>query len=502
MRNSGKIQLPLQTVSLITGFMAWVILSSLLTYIKEDIALTSQQATWVTATPVILGSILRIPLGFWTNRFGARLSFTISFIALLVPIFYISIADSFIDLIIGGFFLGIGGATFSIGVTSLPKYYPKERHGSINGIYGMGNMGTAITSFAAPAIASGIGWQSTVRLYLFLMAGMALFNLLLGDPKENRFTVSLKQQVKAVYKNDKLWLLSLFYFITFGSFVAFTVYLPNFLVSNFDLSKVDAGLRTAGFIALATFARPIGGWLSDRWNAFVILMFVFGGLTISGVLLSFSLSFNWFTVGVLAVALCAGLGNGAIFKLVPMYFSKQGGVVNGIVSAMGGLGGFFPPLVLTALLSITGNYSIGFMALSEFALVSFVLIIWMFYQDKLKLSSNILESTVEAILITDTHSIIRSVNPAFTAVTGYTAEEAIGQKPSILKSGKQGKPFYEEMWRSIRDNGYWQGEIWNRRKNGEIYLEWLSITAVKNDAGEVKCYAGMFSDISKVNKAK
>jgi len=497
MKSTGKFQLPLQTVSLIAGFMSWVILSSLLPYIKEDIALTSQQATWVTATPVILGSILRFPFGFWTNRFGARLSFTISFIALLVPVFYISLSNTFFDLIIGGFFLGIGGATFSIGVTSLPKYFPKERHGAINGIYGAGNIGTAITSFMAPSLASNIGWQPTVRLYLVLLAALALANLLLGDAKEPKITVSLKEQVSSVYKNNKLWLLSLFYFITFGSFVAFTVYLPSFLVTNFGLEKVDAGYRTAGFIALATLARPVGGWLSDRLNAFVVLMFVFAGLTISAVLLSFSLTIVWFTVGVLTVALCAGLGNGAVFKMVPLYFSKQAGVVNGIVSAMGGLGGFFPPLVLTTLLSITGHYSIGFMALSEFALVSFVLIIWMFYQDKLTLSSNILENTIEAIMVTDTNSIIRSVNPAFTTVTGYTSEDVIGKKPSILKSGKQDKQFYDEMWSSLREKGYWQGEIWNRNKNGETYLEWLNITAIKNDAGEVKYYAGMFSDISK-----
>lgn len=137
------------------------------------------------------------------------------------------------------------------------------------------------------------------------------------------------------------------------------------------------------------------------------------------------------------------------------------------------------------------------MALSEFALVSFVLIIWMFYQEKLRLSANILENTAEAIVVTDTNSVIRSVNPAFTAVTGFTAEEAVGQKPSILKSGKQDKQFYKEMWCSVRENGCWQGEIWNRRKDGEIYLKWLNITAIRNDAGEVKYYAGMFSDISR-----
>ncbi|WP_245581113.1 PAS domain-containing protein [Paenibacillus ginsengihumi] len=124
----------------------------------------------------------------------------------------------------------------------------------------------------------------------------------------------------------------------------------------------------------------------------------------------------------------------------------------------------------------------------------------MFYQDKLYLAANILENTVEAILVTDTDGVIRSVNPAFTAITGYSAEEVIGKKPSILKSGKQDKSFYEALWRSLREKGYWQGQIWNKRKNGEIYLEWLTISAIRNDAGEVKNYAGMFSDIGKAGE--
>lgn len=235
------------------------------------------------------------------------------------------------------------------------------------------------------------------------------------------------QQLKAISRNNKLWLLCLFYFLTFGSFVAFTVYLPNFLVSHFQMDKVDAGIRTAGFILVATIMRPIGGWLGDRFNPFKILMFVFGGLTIAAIVLSFAPSFYIYTIGCLTVALCAGTGNGTIFKLVPMYFVKQPGVANGMISAMGGLGGFFPPLMLTLLYSMTGHYAIGFMALSQIALVSLILVIWMFYQEKLQLSASILENTIEAILITDTNSVITSVNPAFTAVTGYSAEEAVGQ---------------------------------------------------------------------------
>ncbi|GGF26170.1 MFS transporter [Halobacillus andaensis] len=492
-----KLQLPLQTSSLIAGFMVWVLISSLMPSIKQDIDLTNQQTALVTAVPVILGSILRVPLGYYTNKYGARLMFSISFFILLFPVYYISMAASFIDLIIGGLILGLGGATFSIGVTSLPKYYPSEKHGFVNGIYGAGNIGTAITAFSAPVLASTLGWETTVRVYLILLILFGILNLAFGDKKEKRINIPIKQQLSAVYKNTTLWALCLFYFITFGSFVAFTIYLPDFLSNNFGLTAVDAGLRTAGFIALSTLFRPVGGWLSDRFNPFIILIGVFSGLTFSGVLLSFSPTIELYTVGVLTVAFCAGIGNGTVFKLVPLYFSKQAGIVNGLVAAMGGLGGFFPPLVLTTVFSITGHYSIGFMALSEVSLASLVIVLWMFYQDKLQVESKIINSTAQGMMITDKQGVIQKVNPAFTTVTGYEPEEVIGKKPSVLRSGHHGPLFYENLWDQLNDQGYWEGNIWNKRKNGETYLEWLTISKVRNDAGELIYYVGQFNDLSR-----
>ncbi|QMV44533.1 nitrate/nitrite transporter [Cohnella cholangitidis] len=492
-----KLQLPLQTVSLVLGFMVWVILSSLMPFIKEDIVLSSSQLAWVTAIPILFGSVMRIPVGYWTNRYGARKLFMISFILLLAPIFWVSRADSFADLIIGGVFLGIGGAVFSVGVTSLPKYYPKERHGFVNGIYGIGNLGTAISAFGAPVVASALGWSQTVMVYSIILIALAGLNFMYGDREETKVNTPIMEQIKSVSSNGKLWLLCMFYFLTFGSFVAFTVYLPNFLVSHFDLAKVDAGMRTAGFIVLATAMRPIGGWLGDRFNPFKILMFVFAGLTIAATLLSFAPSMHLYTVGCLTVALCAGTGNGTIFKLVPLYFTKQAGIANGMISAMGGLGGFFPPLILTIIFNATGHYAIGFMALSQVALASLILVIEMFYQERLSLSANIVENTIEGIMITDVKGIIRSVNASFTRLTGYTSEEAIGKTSNLLKSGRQDKKFYEQMWDDLRNQGFWQGTIWNRKKSGEIYLEWLTISAVKNDAGEIVYYSGMFSDITR-----
>ncbi|GAE92310.1 nitrate/nitrite transporter [Gracilibacillus boraciitolerans JCM 21714] len=168
MANIKKLQLPLQTLSLLVGFMVWVILSSLMSFIKLDISLTVGQISFITAVPVILGSILRIPLGFYTNRFGARGLFILSLLFLILPVGYLGMANSFTDLVVSGLFLGIGGAIFSVGVTSLPKYYPKEKHGFVNGIYGgVGNIGTAITSFGAPDYRGGDIWLARCCLHLY-----------------------------------------------------------------------------------------------------------------------------------------------------------------------------------------------------------------------------------------------------------------------------------------------------------------------------------------------
>ena len=199
---------------------------------------------------------------------------------------------------------------------------------------------------------------------------------------------------------------------------------------------------------------------------------------------------------ILIIAVCAGAGNGLIFKLVPMYFNKQAGVVNGIVSMMGGLGGFFPPILLSVVYSITGSYSIGFMAFSQVALASLVLVIWLYYMDRLHLAAEVFESTGQGIMVTNEAGTIESVNPAFTRLTGYTGEEVIGRNPNMLSSGRQSEEFYTTMWGQIGREGLWQGKLWNKRKNGEEYLELLSISAVKDESGDVTRYVGTFTDVT------
>src|SRR5690625_7574185 len=195
--------------------MVWVIISSLLPFIVEDISIPTNQLALVTALPVILGSVLRIPVGYYANRLGARTVFLLCFVVLLFTVSYVSIATTYMDLLIGGLFLGIGGAVFSVGVTSLPKYYSKERHGFINGVYAAGNLGTALSAFGAPFIAEKIGWTSTIHLYLAILGVFILLNFCLGDNKEENANEPLLKQIQTVYKNEKSCSLSLTYFITF-----------------------------------------------------------------------------------------------------------------------------------------------------------------------------------------------------------------------------------------------------------------------------------------------
>ncbi|WP_301560507.1 nitrate/nitrite transporter [Staphylococcus epidermidis] len=371
----GVSQLTLQTLSLVAGFMAWNIISPLMPFISQDIDISPGQISVILAIPVILGSVLRVPFGYLTNIVGAKWVFFWSFIVLLLPIFLLGQAQSPGMLMLSGFFLGIGGAIFSVGVTSVPKYFSKDKVGLANGIYGVGNIGTAVSSFCAPVLAGAIGWQNTVRSYLIILSIFAILMFLLGDKNEPKVKIPLMAQVKDLSKNYKLYYLSLWYFITFGAFVAFGIFLPNFLVDHFSIDKVDAGIRSGIFIALATFLRPVGGIIGDKFNAVQALIIDFVIMIIGALILSLSSHIVLFTIGCLAISICAGIGNGLIFKLVPSYFSKEAGSANGIVSMMGGLGGFFPPLVITFVTSITGSSHLAFFFLAIFGVIALITMI-------------------------------------------------------------------------------------------------------------------------------
>jgi NNP family nitrate/nitrite transporter-like MFS transporter len=351
-------------------FTAWGLLAPLARKFEDDWGLSSFETSVIVAIPVVLGSVLRIPVGALTDRYGGRLLFAAIMLLSAPPALLLGYVDSYWALVVTGFLLGISGSSFAAGVPFVAGWYAKERQGFAIGVYGMGNVGTAVAAFGAPAIVEwlgrpALGWIAAIVLVLAAGAVWATAQ----DPERRGPSARYREMLRSGWP---LWRLSLFYFVTFGGFVAMAVFLPKLLRDWFDLSLVDAGLRAAGFTLVATFARPLGGWLSDRAGATAVLVVAFAGIGVDAAALaalSADPSIVPVTVACLTLAAFLGAGNGAVFKLVPHEFPTATGAATGIVGAAGGLGGFFPPLVMGVVKDATDSYAIGFLGLVAFCAV-------------------------------------------------------------------------------------------------------------------------------------
>src|ERR1051326_5854114 len=320
------------------------------------------------AIPVLLGSLGRIPLGVLTDRLGGRKVFTWTMAASVMAALLMGTVNTYSQLLIFGFLTGIALASFSVGVAFVSGWYPQEKQGFALGVYGAGNVGQSLAAFGAPLLFTQLGFRNTFWIFGGLLAGWCvLFVIFAKDAPRTTPPKSFTQMVQPL--SEKMsWVLSFFYFLTFGGFVAMSIYLPMFLTEIFRLTPQDAGLRTAGFVLLATAMRPAGGWLSDKIGGLAILLWIFPFVAATALLLTVE-SMVPFTIGALGMAAAIGLGNGAVFKLVPQYFPQSVGAVTGLVGAMGGLGGFFPPLALGLIRQQTGSFFWGFGLLALFALL-------------------------------------------------------------------------------------------------------------------------------------
>ena len=341
-----NLQLVLGSVSFAVCFAAWGLISAFAPRFREMFHLTATQTAFLVAVPVLLGALLRIATGMLADRFGGRAIFALLMILVAAPAYMVPLVASYEKLLYVAFFLGIAGSSFAVGVGFVSRWFPPEKQGGALGIYGLGNIGQSAAVFLGPVLAMVVGWQNIFRgmAALLVVWGVAFFLFARNSPKTVRPS-GLGAMLHLLSRERLAWVLSLFYFLTFGGFVAFSIYLPVLLKDQFGLRPADAGFRTAGFVVLATLARPLGGWLSDKIGGARVLQTVFLGI------IPFALLMSWpailpFTVGALGCAFLLGIGNGAVFKLVPQYFPKEVGTVTGLVGAMGGLGGFFPPLLL------------------------------------------------------------------------------------------------------------------------------------------------------------
>ena len=358
------------TTAFAVSFAVWGLISALAPTFTQTYRLSATEKSLMIAIPVLLGSLGRLPAGMLADRYGGRKIFAAMLILAAIPAALIGVSTSFTQLLILGLFLGLAGTTFPVGVGFTSKWFSSEKQGSALGIYGMGNIGQSVAVFGAPVLAASLG---TWRPVFFIFAALSVvwgvvFYLFARDVPSTAKPKTLSENLSVLRRSPLAWVLSLFYFLTFGGFVALAIYLPTLLRDTFGLTPTDAGARTAGFVVLATLMRPVGGWLADKQGGARVLLFVFALIAVFGFLMSHA----WmptFTVGALGAAAALGLGNGAVFKLVPQYFPKETGTVTGLVGAFGGLGGFFPPLVLGVVRDQTGAYALGFVFLALFALL-------------------------------------------------------------------------------------------------------------------------------------
>jgi NNP family nitrate/nitrite transporter-like MFS transporter len=371
MREQGGIartQLALATGAFALCFAVFGSLSAMMPILSRQMHLSAIQKSIAVAVPVLLGSLGRIPLGMLTDRRGGRSIFTIVMILTIIPAFLMGGVEDYTHLLIYGFLIGIGLASFSVGVGFVSGWYSADRQGFALGVYGAGNIGQSLAAFGAPLLAAAYGFRWGFWTFgVLLAAWLIVFVLAARNAPRRGAAKSLAETIRPL-SDRRSWVLSLYYFLTFGGFVAMAIYLPIFLTEMFRLTPQDAGLRTAGFVVLATAMRPIGGVLSDKVGGRSILKWVF---PITGVM-ALLMACPWmgtFTAGALGVAAAIGLGNGAVFKLVPEYFPGSVGSVTGLVGAAGGLGGFFPPLVLGFVKEEMGTFFPGFIMLSAFCLL-------------------------------------------------------------------------------------------------------------------------------------
>ena len=371
-RSAGNsLQLLLGTGAFAFCFAVFGSVSAMMPILRKQLGLSPIQVSVAIAIPVLLGSLGRIPLGILADRFGGRMIFSIVMACSVVPAMLMGWVAAYWQLVLCGLFIGIALASFSVGVTFVSGWYPPEKQGTALGVYGAGNIGQSLAAFGSPLLASTLGFRWGFWTFgLLLLTCLIVFwiggrNALRRSPPKS-FSDMLRP-----LRESMSWVLSLYYFLTFGGFVAMAIYLPTFLTDMFGLTPQDAGFRTAGFVVLATVMRPIGGWLADRIGGRAILLWVFPVTAMMAIFMACPLM-STFTIGALGMAAAIGLGNGAVFKLVPEYFPQSVGSVTGLVGAAGGLGGFFPPLIVGSVRQATGGFTWGFILLSLFAIICLV----------------------------------------------------------------------------------------------------------------------------------
>ncbi|MCQ6275248.1 NarK/NasA family nitrate transporter [Bacillus sp. V3B] len=364
----------LSTIAMIVSFTVWSVFAPVATEIQKVYQLSDLEKSILIATPVLLGSVMRIPMGILTDRYGGRKIYAVTMLLLIIPMVGAGFADSYSMLLFWALFIGMAGTTFAISIAYVSRWFPSEKQGLVLGIAGMGNLGSAVANFLIPTIYSSYGLEWVFWSFAFAMGIMTII-FWIGTKEVQKIseTKTLKEAL-SVLKYKATWILSVFYCLTFGGFVTFSIYLPTLLYDLFQMTAVSAGIITALFVVIATFVRPVGGYLSDHFGAKRVLTFVFSGVLLGGLSIALTLgNLTFFSISCMIIGIMLGIGNGAVFKMVPEVSSENIGSVTGIVGAVGGIGGFLPPIIIGFTKDMTGDYFLSFTLLSMFSLVCLII---------------------------------------------------------------------------------------------------------------------------------
>lgn len=391
------------TLAFTVCFAVWTIFSIIGIRIKAELGLNDTQFGILVATPILTGSLSRIFLGVWADQYGGRLVLTLQMLATAVATFLLGLANSYPMFLLAALGVGLAGGSFAVGVQYVSTWYPKERQGTALGIFGVGNVGAAITNFGAPLLLTAMAgrWQDVAQVYALIMAISAVLFFLFtkNDPavQERRERglqhVSFLKQLEPL-QNIQIWRFSLYYFFVFGAFVALALWLPRYYIGAYGLDIKTAGLLAACYALPGSIFRALGGWLSDRFGARAVMYWTF----IASFLCTFILSYPetryvvsgvqgtlvfglaiplWlFVTLTIILGFFMSLGKAAVYKHIPIYYPNHVGSVGGVVGMVGGLGGFVLPIMFGAMNDLIGVWTSCFMLLTGIIAVA---LIWMHF---------------------------------------------------------------------------------------------------------------------------
>ncbi|WP_303904341.1 MFS transporter [Thiohalomonas denitrificans] len=391
----------MNTTAFTVCFAVWTMFSVIGIPIKENLGLSDTEFGILVATPILTGSLVRLPLGMLTDKFGGRIVYFLLMVFTIFPIWLISVLTSYWALLLCGLFVGLTGGSFSVGIAATARWFDKENQGFAMGIFGAGNAGAAVTKFVAPTLVVVYGWTSVPQVYAAAMTIMAISYWFLTYKEPAHHTagksITIKEQLAAL-KDPTVWKYCQYYSLVFGGFVGVTLWMTKYYVSEYGLGIQVAALMAAIFVLPSGVIRAAGGWLSDRFGAHTVTWWVMWTslaclfviafpdttvtiTTLSGDPIVMNLGVNmWvFTALLFVVGIAWGLGKASVFKYISDEYPDNIGVISGIVGLVGGLGGFLLPILFGILVDVFQFNTVVWWLLFGITLVS---LMWMHYTDE------------------------------------------------------------------------------------------------------------------------